>query len=197
MSYPGLSILIPAAGASRRLGQAKQLVRHKAGTLIQNIVDSVNSIAPREIIVVTGAHAEAVKKAVQGPPVRWVHNANWSAGLGGSIATGAEIISPGSLAVMILLCDQWRLESADLRLLAETWLLNPERIACAQAGGQNMPPAIFPRRYFGQLGALTGDSGARNLLKAQAEMLVPVSLENARFDLDTQSQLKQKNSADL
>ena len=59
MSYPELSILIPAAGASQRLGQAKQLVRYKTGTLIQNTVDTANSIAPREIIVVTGANARA------------------------------------------------------------------------------------------------------------------------------------------
>lgn len=197
MNYPELSILIPAAGASQRLGQAKQLVRHKTGTLIQNTVDIANSITPREIIVVTGANAEAVKEAVQHPPVRWVHNSNWSAGMGGSIAAGAEMISPGSSAVMILLCDQWRLEKSDLRLMAETWLLNPERIFCAQADGQNMPPVIFPRSYFDRLSALKGESGARNLLKEHPDMLMPVGIDNAKFDLDTPSQLKQINNDDL
>ena len=74
MSHPQLSILIPAAGASMRLGQAKQLVRFKSGTLIQNAVNIAQSVSPLETIVVTGANAEAVKNAVQQTTVRWIHN---------------------------------------------------------------------------------------------------------------------------
>ena len=68
MSYPQLSILIPAAGASQRLGQPKQLLRYRNKTLIQHAVETAHSITPREIIVVTGANAEAVKDAVQHCP---------------------------------------------------------------------------------------------------------------------------------
>ncbi len=39
MNHPQLSILIPAAGASKRLGQTKQLVRYKSVSLIQNAVN--------------------------------------------------------------------------------------------------------------------------------------------------------------
>ena len=78
MSHPLLSILIPAAGASKRLGQAKQLVQYKSGSLIQNAVNTAHSIAPREIIVITGSNAKAVKDAVQQTPVRWIHNPHWS-----------------------------------------------------------------------------------------------------------------------
>lgn len=197
MSYPELSILIPAAGASRRLGEAKQLVRHKSGTLIQKIIDTAHSIEPREVIVVTGANARAVKGQVPVSPVRWVHNANWSTGMGGSIAAGAELINPASTAVMILLCDQWRLEKLDLLLMADAWQRQPDRIICAQADGVNMPPVIFPCSFFDRLSTLEGERGARHLLKEFPERLLPVSLENAHFDLDTQSQLNQLNNTDL
>ena len=197
MSYPELSVLIPAAGASQRLGQAKQLVRLKTRTLIQNSVETANSTTPREIIVVTGANAKAVQEAVKHPPLRWVHNSNWSAGMGGSVAAGVKAIDPKSTAVMILLSDQWRLETSDLRLIAETWQKNPERIVCAQAEGQNMPPVVFPSSCFSRLRALEGESGARNLLKEHSDMLTPVALENAIFDLDTQAQLRHMNSANL
>ena len=197
MSYPELSILILAAGASQRLGRAKQLVRYGKDTLIQKIIDTAHSITPREIIVVTGANAEDVKEAVQHSQVRWVHNPNWSAGMGGSIAAGAETISPKSSAAMILLCDQWHLESSDLRSIANTWQTSPQRIVCAQADGQNMPPVIFPGFCFNRLRALEGESGARLLLKENSEILIPVGLENAKFDLDTQTQLNQLNITDL
>ena len=191
MSYPQLSILIPAAGASRRLGQAKQLVRYKGETLVQNAVDTALSIGPREVIVVTGANRQSVKDAVRQDQVRWVHNANWPDGMGSSIATGAAVVSPESSGVMILLCDQWRLQKADLELVASTWQPNQERIVCAQVESRNMPPAIIPAGLFSHLQALDGDSGARQIFKDYPDMLIPIELKNAQFDLDEQSQLKQ------
>ena len=197
MSYPELSILIPAAGASQRLGEPKQLVRHKSETLIQKIIDTAHSIEPREVIVVTGANAKAVKDQLHESPVKWVHNSNWSSGMGGSIAVGAGVLNPVSSAVMILLCDQWRLEELDLRLMADAWQRQPDRIICARANDVNMPPVIFPGSFFERLRTLEGERGARHLLKDFPEQLLPVSLENAHFDLDTQSQLNQLNNTDL
>ena len=191
MSFPQLSILIPAAGVSRRLGQPKQLLRYRKKTLIQNAVETAHSITPREIIVVTGANAEAVKDAIQTVPVCWIHNPNWSAGMGGSIAAGAASINPESRGVMILLCDQWRLQTSDLQDLAEKWQSDPKRIVCAEVEGQLMPPVIFPASCFGNLQALHGNSGARNILKNHPELLTAVPSKNAAYDMDTPNQLKQ------
>jgi molybdenum cofactor cytidylyltransferase len=190
MSFPLLSVLIPAAGASERLGRAKQLVKHRGTTLIQNAVNTAFSLDPGEIIVVTGANAEAVKNAVLQSTVNWIHNPNWSDGMGGSIALGATAISPESAGLMILLCDQWKIQISDLQLLAETWQSNPERIVCASAEGINMPPVIFPASYFNQLAKLEGSQGARSLLISHPESRTAVPVKNASIDLDTQAQLK-------
>ena len=189
MSHPELSILIPAAGASERLGRAKQLVNFRGTSLIQNAVDTAFSLDPREIIVVTGANAEAVKDAVLQPRVNWMHNPHWSSGMGGSIALGAATISPESTGLMILLCDQWKIEVSDLQLLAVTWQSDPERIVCAKAAGINMPPVIFPASCFTQLSELEGSQGARSLLVDYAELLTAVPVKNAAIDLDTQPHL--------
>jgi molybdenum cofactor cytidylyltransferase len=194
VSLPQLSVLIPAAGASTRLGQPKQLVRYKAVSLIQNAVNTAQSISPGEIIVVTGANAEAVKTAVRQTTVRWAHNPCWSDGMGSSIAAGTAILSKRSCAVMILLCDQWRIQTSDLQLLAEVWLANPKRIVCAQAGDKNMPPVIFPASLFSRLKMLKDDIGARHILKNHAGMLTPVATENAAWDLDLESHLQHLDS---
>ena len=142
LDSPSLSILIPAAGSSERLGQAKQLVQYKGNSLLGNAVNSAHSMAPREIIVVTGAHSEAVRNAVQHPTVRWVHNPHWSAGMGGSIAIGVAAISRESAGLMILLCDQWLINTRDLDLLVKTWSCAPERIVVSEAEGHCMPPVV-------------------------------------------------------
>lgn len=191
MSYPELSILIPAAGASERLGQAKQLVSFKGTSLIQNAVNIAFSLSPCEIIVITGASAAAVEEAVLQPAVHWIHNPHWSNGMGGSIALGATAICPESTGLMILLCDQWKVQIADLHALAETWQSDPEQIVCANAEGTNMPPVIFPASCFKQLQQLEGRQGARSLLVKHADLLTAVPVKNAAIDLDTKAHLGQ------
>lgn len=196
MSHPLLSILIPAAGASKRLGRVKQLIQYKTRSLIQNAVKTAHSIAPREIIVITGSNAKAIKDTVDQTPVRWVHNPHWSTGMGGSIAMGAAAVSQQSRGLMIFLCDQWRIKTQDLSELAAIWQANPERIVCAQAEDLLMPPVIFPQSCFKQLSKLEGTQGARGVIEAHPELLSPVALKNAVFDLDTESQLAQLKNLD-
>ena len=196
MNYPQLSILIPAAGASSRLGQTKQLVNYKGKSLIQNAVNTAAALAPREIIVVTGANEIAVKYAGQHPSVRFIPNPLWQHGMGHSIAIGTGALKPKSKGVLILLCDQWRLEVQDLELLADKWQSNEEKIVCANAEGVNMPPVIFPSSCFDLLKNLVGDQGARSLLKARPELVKSVLIKNAAFDLDTTAQLDELRKLD-
>jgi molybdenum cofactor cytidylyltransferase len=189
--HPRLSILIPAAGASERLGQLKQLVEYRSETLIQNAVNAAQSTRPDEIIIVTGAHAHSIKAAVNNSHVRWVDNPQWSTGMGGSIAMGTAAISKNSTGLMILLSDQWRIQAKNLQALAETWQSNPECIVVAESGGVYMPPVIFPASCFDQLRNLKGRHGARDLFKTQVNLLMPVPIKNAAFDLDTQTHLDQ------
>ena len=189
MKHPALSILIPAAGASERLGQAKQLVRYKGQPLLQKAIDVADSLSPLEIIVVTGSQATAIEDTIQVASVKWVHNPQWSAGMGGSIAMGATAINPESTGLMILLSDQWRIQTQDLQKLAQTWQSDPSRIAVAEAEGHYMPPVIYPSVCYEQLQALQGHKGARSLFQASPERLTAVPIQHASADLDTQTQL--------
>jgi molybdenum cofactor cytidylyltransferase len=189
LKHPSLSILIPAGGSSERLGQAKQLVQYRGRSLLQNAVDVADSLSPLEIIVVTGSRATAIEVTLEDASVKWVHNPQWSTGMGGSIAMGATAINPESTGLMILLSDQWRIQTQDLQKLAQTWQSDPGRIVVAEAEGHYMPPVIFPTVCFDHLQALQGHEGARSLLKTFPERLTAVPIPNAAFDLDTQDQL--------
>jgi molybdenum cofactor cytidylyltransferase len=190
MNLPLLSVLIPAAGASTRLGATKQLLKYRGKSLLQNAVNAANAIDPEEIIVVTGANFEAVQAAVHHPTVHWIHNAWWSSGMGHSIALGAAALSPSSTGLMVLLCDQWRIQPKDLQTLLQIWRANPQRIVVAEVAGVCMPPVIFPASCFEQLQNLSGDQGARSIIDAHPELVIPIPMKNAAFDLDTKEQLE-------
>lgn len=189
MAKPVLSILIPAAGGSRRLGQAKQLVGYRGKPLLQRVIEITSTLAPAETIVVTGANQAAVRETAGDTTVRWVHNPGWADGIGGSIARGAARLSPRSNGVMIMLCDQYRVTRHDLQELLGAWHRDPDRIVAAAAGDRYMPPVIFPAKLFPDLGKLTGDRGAHPVIKTHQELLSTVPIANAVFDLDTPAQL--------
>ena len=190
MKYPLLSIVIPAAGSSERLGQPKQLVKHNGTPLICKAVDNALSLSPAEIIVVTGANAASIEAITEHLPIHRVYNPNWVDGMGGSIANGVAAINPESFGVLILLCDQWRVQAADLQILAKTWQIDPTRIVTAEAEGKLMPPAIFPIACFDELRQLDGEHGARSVIKAHPGMITAITINNAACDLDTKAQLE-------
>lgn len=191
MAQPAFSVLIPAAGASARLGQAKQLLQYRGKPLLAHILDVVSATDPLEIIVVTGANAEMVRETVQHPAVRWVHNPAWVEGMGTSIALGAAAVSAEADGVLVMLCDQYRVETGDLQALVDTWRSVPEHIVASEARGRCMPPVMFPASLFGALKNLAGDTGAHRLLEGHSELLTTVSMDSAVFDVDTREQLLQ------
>lgn len=188
-----VSVLIPAAGASRRLGQPKQLVTYKGKALIQRAIECAEALEPREIIVVTGAAADSVLEVVQKTSAHCVPNPDWDSGMGSSIAAGANAADKASNGLLILLCDQWRVQVQDLQQLARTWLSDTSRIVCATTEGRLGPPVIFPSSCFSSLCSLRGDHGAHSILDANPDLLTAVEMNHAAPDLDTPSQLAALN----
>jgi CTP:molybdopterin cytidylyltransferase MocA len=85
---------------------------------------------------------------------------------------------------LLLLCDQWRIEQADLEKLLKAWQLAPQKAIVSTWDGISGPPVIFPRALFQRLLRLQGDAGARPLLRRYTGGLEKVPMANAAFDLD-------------
>lgn len=188
------SIVIPAAGSSQRLGQAKQLVEINGQTLLQQTVQIAATLPAKEIIVITGSSAKELPTALElnkgcAIPVRLVYNPDWSEGIGTSIALGSRSVHKNTPGLMVLLCDQWQIKAADLQLLLEIWLRDTGRLVATSSQSITGPPAIFPRTCFSALGQLQGDTGARKVLQSHAHLLQGVEIKNAAADLDTPADL--------
>jgi molybdenum cofactor cytidylyltransferase len=157
--------------------------------LLRHTIETAESVSPGEIIVVTGSHDSEIRRVIDGGRAHWIFNRQWQKGMGGSIAAGAAAINSRSEAVMILLCDQWRINQHDLENLIDAWQANKETIVTAYSDRQMMPPVIFPACYFSELRKLSGDTGARSLLQKQPGRVKAIPLGNASFDLDDPEQL--------
>jgi molybdenum cofactor cytidylyltransferase len=182
-------ILVLAAGASRRLGQPKQLVKLGGRSALHITVSNAVAVAGHAVTVVLGAHARELSHLFQHSPVSWTINREWQQGMGSSIRVGIAALPPACEAVMILLGDQVAVSADDLRRLIAAWKGAEGVIAASQYDQTIGVPAIFPSFCFNELGVLQGDQGARAVLERHRDRIVKVPMASAAVDLDTPEQL--------
>ena len=187
--------ILLAAGPSSRLGQAKQLVRLDGESLVRRAARLLLRVDPVSLTVVTGCADDAVKQELSDLPVRFARNDDWEQGMGGSIACGVQNISEEVNGVLIMLCDQWRLEGSDLFSLISMWFTDISRIVTASWFDDKAivygPPALFPRFYIRELSSLTGSMGAKAVISQNLANVQFVKMENAAYDLDRPQDLEQ------
>ncbi|WP_206412747.1 NTP transferase domain-containing protein, partial [Lysobacter enzymogenes] len=104
-----------AAGASRRLGRPKQLLRRDGETLLRRGARLALASAAARTVVVLGARADALRGELDGLAVEIVLNPDWQDGMAASLAAAARALAGFDGAVLVLACDQPALELAHLR----------------------------------------------------------------------------------
>ncbi len=185
--------IILAAGASRRLGQPKQLVPMDGETLLARTIRITIQAGAGPVLVVLGAHQQLIQPEVAQQDVTTVVNADWEKGIATSIHAGMRALAqvlPEAKAAMLLVCDQPKLNTAHLEALAATWVGAAESsIVASRYGGIAGIPVIFPASQFGSLMSLSGDTGARFLLRSPSIPLLTVDWGEGVVDIDTPEDL--------
>lgn len=185
--------IILAAGASRRLGRPKQLVRIGGETLLARTARVVAEAGAGPVVAVLGAHRESVLDGVDLGRVHVVANPGWESGIASSIVAGVEAVQrlrPEAEALMILVCDQPKLNAEHLQSLIGKYreAMEPSIVASRYAGIAGIP-AIFPVSQFSRLLALEGDAGARFLLREPECPMILVDFAGGEDDIDTPEDL--------
>jgi molybdenum cofactor cytidylyltransferase len=184
-----LHVLVLAAGASKRLGQPKQLVKLGGRPALHIVVTNAVALAGNAVTVVVGAQARDMTHLLAHSPASVIVNRTWEEGLSSSLRFGLASLPPGCDAVLVLLGDQVGVTADDLKRLAAAWKGEESLIAAAVYDQHVGVPAIFPRLCFSELADLRGDQGARTVLERNSYRLVRVPMSNAAIDLDTPEDL--------
>lgn len=184
-------VVLLAAGAGQRYGGIKQLASIDGEPMLRRVARSLLELgAP--LIVVTGAHADAVEPALAGLPVRIERHAGWADGMGGSLAAGVRCAIkdfPQATGALLCLADQPLLELALLRRMQARHAAAPDSILATAQGDGVGPPALFPRDCFKILANWSGERGARALLEREAQR-VERFVASELVDVDTPDDLQ-------
>ena len=189
-SIDALWTVVLAAGESRRLGRPKQLVQWRGESLIVHSVRSARAICGPRVIVVLGAHHEAIESALGPLMPALALNPRWADGLATSLRAGIAALPPDCAAALLLSCDQPRVPVRALQALAQHWCENPDRAVASEYAGTVGIPALLPARLFTELKTLSGDQGARNVLRAEGARLLCLPIPEAAFDVDDECSLR-------
>ncbi len=186
-----VAAIVLAAGASRRLGQPKQLLLLDGETLLARTVRLACESGATPVFAVLGAHAETIRASLQAAPAGILINSEWEQGIASSIHAGLHALDATAAGTLILSCDQPHLTAQHLRTLMDTFCAQsaPTIVASAYAGVLGVP-AVFPRTAFPQLFALRGDKGARALLVNPPCPLIAVPLPGGELDIDEPDDLR-------
>ncbi len=180
------AVILLAAGASRRLGQPKQLVVFEGKTLLRRAAEAA-CLACERVFVVLGAAGNLMLPELEDLPVRVLQNEDWAEGLASSIRLGlaaAKREVPDLQAVVLSVCDQPRLSGEVFEEIFRDKLRSGNGlVACRYAGAVGVP-ALFEAKYFPELVGLTGDAGAKKLLLAHADDLGVVDWPEGTWDVD-------------
>jgi molybdenum cofactor cytidylyltransferase len=183
-----VAAIVLAAGASRRLGQPKQLLMHGGETMIERAIRIANECGATPVIAVFGAYHERIREAVRQSNFTSVINDAWEQGISTSIQAGLAALedgAPQSAGVMILGCDQLMLTASHLQRLLEEFGTQAAPAIVASAYQDTVGiPAVFPREVFAKLRTLCGDKGARPLLMQPPCPLVTLPLDGGEIDID-------------
>jgi len=184
-----IAIIIPAAGASSRLGSPKQLLKWRDTTLLSHCLQTASSAACKEIFLVLGAYKDEIREQLPANNAIILENPNWESGLGSSIALAMKQIIKSSHkidAALIMLPDQPLVDSGFLKKMLQTFIPGHEQIiASVYEDGRIGVPAMFDKTYFKELSALRDDKGARKLITENLNKVTAIPGEGKLKDIDT------------
>ncbi|QQQ02067.1 nucleotidyltransferase family protein [Lysobacter enzymogenes] len=173
-----------AAGASRRLGQPKQLLRRDGESLLRRGARLALACGAARTVVVLGARAERLGAELDGLAAQSVLNPEWQDGMASSLATAARTLAGFDGAVLVLACDQPALELAHLRALRD----GAAAAGCAatEHAGALGVPALISAQLWREATGVRGDRGfGAALAQAPDGAVWRLRAPELELDLDT------------
>lgn len=193
---PETAALVLAAGSSRRFGEQKLLAPLRGRPLVRWAVESALGSNVDRVLVVAGEEGSAVRDALEDLPAAVVLNPDPEEGMASSIRVGVVALPDGVEWVVILLGDQPEVTPELVNRVLEARDSGRPMVAPVYQGRQGNPVA-FHSSVFSELEALTGDEGARPLLKRDPGRVTRLELDLPMpRDVDTREDLLRLRTKD-
>lgn len=186
---PTIGALLLAAGQSRRMGRLNKLLAEVDGApMVVHAARALLASRSGPVIVVLGHDPEKVETALAGLDVSFIRNSDFAQGLSTSLRAGLSALPDHVDGAVVALGDMPGVMPADIDALIDAFDPAAGRTICLPVhDGKRGNPVLWARRYFADMGTVSGDVGARHLIGENADQVFEVPRENrgVLIDLDT------------
>ena len=183
-----ISVIILAAGMSRRMGQPKMLLPWGKVTVIEQVISVFMNAGPGDILVVTGGHREQIEEVISKHPVRIIHNEAYANGeMLSSLQCGLRASKPQVEAALIALGDQPQVQEGSVQKVCDAFHETKSNIVVPSYQMRRGHPWLAARPVWDELLAMESPHSPRDFLNAHKDEIHYVNVDNASIlaDLDT------------
>jgi molybdenum cofactor cytidylyltransferase len=183
-----ISAILLAAGESRRMGSLKALLPYQGQTFIERVCTAFLTAGVDELIVVLGARAEEIGRALPvHPALRSVVNSRYSQGQLSSLMVGIGALSPESEAAVVNLVDHPLVLSETITAVLDSFRAVPVPIVIASYQGKRGHPVLFSSQVYGEILAAPLDQGAKVIVRKDPSRVREIPLDDPGIlaDIDT------------
>ncbi|RXJ91714.1 hypothetical protein CRV01_01085 [Arcobacter sp. CECT 8983] len=177
-----LSVVILAAGKASRFGKAKQLLEIQGQTLLELSIKKALTISD-DVNVILGSYADLCIEKIKDFNIKYHINKEFESGMASSLKLGISKVE-NNKDILVMLCDMPLVPLTHYESLVKVYSNNKNKIVCSKYKDKFLVPAIFPNKYFDLFKKLSGDKGAKNILKEYDKDYVILEDKYA-IDIDT------------
>ena len=179
-----IAAVVLAAGASTRMGTAKQLLQIDGRPLVQHVLDNVQRSGVGEIILVLGHSAAAIQRELKLEGAKVVLNENFLQGMGTSLKSGLAAVDSKVQAALIILADQPFVRPETLDQLIAAHERTRAQIVIPTYRGFRGNPVLLDRSVFPEVMGLSGDIGCRAIFGEHQDGIVKLEVGDVGILLD-------------
>jgi molybdenum cofactor cytidylyltransferase len=182
-----VSAVVLAAGASTRMGRAKQLLPLGETTVLTRTLENVRSAGLNDIVLVLGASGEEIRRQLPRSlldGLRIVVNHAYGQGMASSLREGLSAVDQESDAALIVLGDQPFLQPQTLHQIIDGYRGSRAQIVVPTYQGERGNPVLLDRSVFSEAMVLEGDVGCRAIFVNHLEGISKVEVEDVGVLLD-------------
>ena len=163
-----IGCVILAGGGGRRFGgnMPKLLLPIAGKPLLQHAIDAATGSRAMGCTLVLGADADHILSVVDPRRCSIVRNDGWREGIASSLRSGLARHRSDE-ACIFMVADQPCVETDDLDGLLECHNKAPGVVAALKSGDVWGTPMLFPQTLFPMLERLSGDTGAKQLVRSK------------------------------
>ena len=164
-----IACVLLSAGESQRFGSPKALAKTSRKTAIEDLQDTLIASIADDIIVVLGAHAEAIEPHVfNHKKVRIVHNKDYKLGQTSSFQAGLRAVGDNARAVLLAPVDCPFIRASTVDALIRCFEKTAPSILVPVYNSRRGHPPVFSAALKKEVLALPPSSGSNTLFQNHA-----------------------------